>query len=113
MNANTYKDITYHIVFSTKRRSKIITVDVMKQLRLIFKEKAARLGYTIHISNGSMDHMHILLSASPKWSVSDIVKNLKGYSSYKISELYWQRGFGVFTVDRDAFNRVFNYIRNQ
>ena len=113
MNGNTYKDIVYHIVFSTKRKSSIITFDIMKQLRNVFKEKAADCGYTIHIANGNTDHVHVLISSPPKQSVSEIVKNLKGYSSYKIPKLYWQRGFGVFTVDQVSFDTVFYYIKNQ
>jgi putative transposase len=113
MHENTYQDIVYHIVFSTKRRSNIISVNMMQRLRLILKEKAVSLGFTLHITNGRRDHVHILVSVPPKWSVSDIVKNMKGYSSFKIPELYWQRGFGVFTVDRNSFDRVFNYIKNQ
>jgi len=113
MGGYTYKNIVYHIVFSTKRRSSIITFDIMKQLRHIFNEKAICCGYTIHIANGNMDHVHVLVSAPPNRSVSEIVKNLKGYSSYKIPELYWQRGFGVFTVDQASFDTVFNYIKNQ
>jgi putative transposase len=113
MTENTHQDIVYHIVFSTKRRSDVITIDKMKRLRLVFSEKAADLGCIMHISNGRGDHVHLLISARPKWSVSDIVKNLKGYSSYRFPGLYWQRGFGVFTVDRCSFDRVFHYIKNQ
>ncbi len=113
MSLNTYRDITYHIIFSTKRRADIITPDMMAYLRQLFKEKANSLGCNVHIANGRGDHIHLLVSASPKWSVSDIVKILKGYSSYKIPALYWQRGFGVFTVDRGSFDRVFNYIKIQ
>ena len=86
---------------------------MMKQIRYLFREKAAGLGFTVHITNGRKDHVHVLISAPPKWSVSDIVKYLKGYSSNKIPGLYWQRGYGVFTVDPDSFDRVFNYIKNQ
>ena len=48
MNRNTYKDISCHIIFSTKNRSKIITSEIMKRLRVLFREKAAGLGVTIH-----------------------------------------------------------------
>lgn len=86
---------------------------MMRRLRHIFEEKAVSLGFTLHITNGCRDHVHLLVSAPPKWSISDIVKNMKGYSSYRIPELYWQRGFGVFTVDRNSFDTIFNYIKNQ
>jgi putative transposase len=86
---------------------------MMKRLRVVLKEKADDLGFVLHIANGRGDHVHLLISAPPKWSVSDIVKNLKGYSSFKIPGLYWQRGYGVFTVDRGSLDRVFNYIKDQ
>jgi len=113
MTKNTYQDIVYHIVFSTKNREDVLTPPMMKRIRAILKEKAENLGLKLHIAHGRGDHVHLLISAPPKWSVSVIVKNLKGYSSYKISDLYWQRGFGVFTVDQCSFDRVFNYIKNQ
>ncbi len=91
MNARMYQNIANHIVFSTKQRSIVITIDMMKRLRIAFNEKAVSLGFTMHISNGHMDHVNLLVSATPKLSVSYIVKNLKGYSSYKIPGLYWQR----------------------
>jgi putative transposase len=113
MSGHTYRGIVYHIVFSTKYREPVISPLMMKRLRAVIKEKAENLGFIVHITHGRADHVHLLISAPPKWSVSEIVKNLKGYSSYKIPDLYWQNGCGVFTVDRDSFDRVFNYIKNQ
>lgn len=113
MTRHTYRDIVYHIVFSTKYREHVISPGMMKRLRAIFKEKAENPGLVLHIANGRGDHVHLLVSAPPAWRVSEIVKNLKGYSSYKIPDLYWQRGYGVFTVDRASFDRVFHYIKHQ
>jgi len=113
MAKHVYRDIVYHLVFSTKNRAYVITPIMMKRLRAVLKEKGGDLGFVIHIANGRRDHVHLLISAPPKWSVSEIVKNLKGYSSYKITDLYWQRGYGVFTVDRGSFDRVFDYIKRQ
>lgn len=113
MSGHTYRNIVYHIVFSTKYREHVISPLMMKRIRDVLKEKAETLGLVVHIANGRGDHVHLLISAPPKWSLSEIVKNLKGYSSYKIPDLYWQRGYGVFTVDRSSFDRVFKYIKNQ
>ncbi|HOT43969.1 MAG TPA: IS200/IS605 family transposase [Spirochaetota bacterium] len=113
MNEHTYRDIVFHIVFSTKNREDVITPTLMKGLRAVLADKAGNLGLIVHIANGRGDHVHLQVSAPPKWSVSEIVKNLKGYSSYKIPGLYWQRGYGVFTVDRSSFDKVFNYIKHQ
>ena len=108
-----YKNILFHLIFITKYRSPVISRDMLEQLRALFNRKADDLECVIHILNGRKDHVHALVSAPPKLSVSDLVKHLKGFSSFIIKDLWWQRGYGVFTVDEASFKRVFHYIRNQ
>ena len=45
---------------------------------------------------------------------------LKGSSSFFINNklpgdniLYWQRGFGVITVSKENFQRIYDYVKNQ
>jgi putative transposase len=108
-----YKNILYHFVFITRYRSPVITMEMLAQLRVLFRRKADDLECVIHILNGYRDHVHALLSAPPKLSISDLVKHLKGFSSFSIGDLWWQKGYGVFTVDAYSFSRVFMYIRGQ
>jgi putative transposase len=49
----------------------------------------------------------------PRISVSELVKNLKGYSSHALPEITWQRGYGAFTVDRRSVDVIKRYIDNQ
>ena len=70
------------------------------------------------------DHIHMLLSIPPKYSVSQIVGYLKGKSSLMIFEKYanmkykygnrhfWCRGYYVDTVGRNK-KAIEQYIRNQ
>ena len=70
------------------------------------------------------DHIHMLVSIPPKYSVSQIMGYLKGKSSLMIFEKYanlkykygnrhfWCRGYYVDTVGRNK-KAIENYIRNQ
>ena len=70
------------------------------------------------------DHIHMLLSIPPKYSVAQIMGYLKGKSSLMIFEKYanlkykygnrhfWCRGYYVSTVGRNK-RAVENYIKNQ
>jgi len=101
------------MVFVTKNRELFIDDRKMDIIRQVMTEKANQLNAKIFIINGYLDHIHILLSSPPKLSLSEIAKNLKGLSSFKIDDLVWQSGYGVFTVDASSFDRVFQYIENQ
>ena len=86
---------------------------MLTELRHVINEKALELGFIVHILNGYLDHIHILISIPPKYSLSEIFKIIKGYSSFKIKELRWQNGFAAFTVDKNSFSTIFDYIKNQ
>ena len=70
------------------------------------------------------DHIHMLVSIPPKYSVSQIMGYLKGKSSLMIFEKYanmkykygnrhfWSRGYYVDTVGRNK-KVIEQYIRNQ
>ena len=70
------------------------------------------------------DHIHMLVSIPPKYSVSQIMGYLKGKSSLMIFEKYanlkykygnrhfWCRGYYVDTVRRNK-KAIEQYIRNQ
>ena len=70
------------------------------------------------------DHIHMLVSIPPKYSVSQIMRYLKGKSSLMIFEKYanmkykygnrhfWCRGYYVDTVGRNK-KAIAEYIRNQ
>ena len=70
------------------------------------------------------DHVHILISIPPKYSVAEVIGYLKGKSSIWIaqnverklrnflSHKFWARGYFVSTVGRDG-ETIRAYIRNQ
>ena len=70
------------------------------------------------------DHVHILISIPPKYSVSQVVGFIKGKSAISrartyagrrknfIGQNFWARGYYVSTVGRDE-ETVTNYIKDQ
>ena len=71
-----------------------------------------------------LDHVHMLISIPPKYSVSQVVGYIKGKSAIYIArtfmgkpqnftgESFWARGYCVSTVGRDE-KLIRDYIKNQ
>jgi len=118
--ANTYFQLLYHVVWSTKNRLPLI--------QPAFKERLYEyIGGTLRQKNcclveigGMPDHIHLLVAIPPKQSISEITRNVKSSTAYwlnhkvlKNSKFGWQDGYGVFTVSSSNQNTVKRYIQNQ
>lgn len=83
-----------------------------------------RKGVEIIEANACPDHIHMLVSIPPKYSVSEFMGYLKGKSSLMIfdkfanmkyrygNRQFWGRGYYVDTVGRNK-KAIEEYIRNQ
>ena len=118
--ANTYSQITIHIVFAVKNRENIIRKSFRKELYKyitgIIKNKDQKL---LSI-NGVSDHIHILIGLNPSMSISNIVRDVKNNSSKFINEkkwvlgkFQWQEGYGAFSYSRSQRPEIIAYIENQ
>jgi putative transposase len=82
-------NLNYHIVWCTKYRNKVLHNPISKDLKDILVGIAEESKYKIaHIEIGLDNHIHLLVSAPPKKSVSTIVKQLKGVSSLHLFAKY-------------------------
>ena len=122
--AHTKWNCKYHIVFAPKYRRQIIygkiKADIGKMLRKLCEYKQIE----ILEAEACKDHIHMLISVPPKYSISQIMGYLKGKSSLMIFEKYanlkykygnrhfWCRGFYVDTVGRNK-KAIAEYIKNQ
>ena len=122
--AHTKWNCKYHIVFAPKYRRQVIygkiKADIGKMLRKLCEYKQI----DILEAEACKDHIHMLISVPPKYSISQIMGYLKGKSSLMIFEKYanlkykygnrhfWCRGFYVDTVGRNK-KAIAEYIRNQ
>ena len=122
--AHTKWNCKYHIVFAPKYRRQVIygkiKADIGKMLRKLCEYKQIEI---LEVE-ACKDHIHMLISVPPKYSISQIMGYLKGKSSLMIFEKYanlkykygnrhfWCRGFYVDTVGRNK-KAIAEYIRNQ
>lgn len=114
----------YRVVFAPKyRRMAIygeIKADIGKILRQLCKQKEVE----IIEAEACADHIHMLISVPPNYSISQIMGFLKGKSSLMIFDRhanlkykygnrnFWARGYYVDTVGRNK-KQIQEYIRNQ
>ena len=118
--ANTYSNLFYHIVFSTKGRISFIDRQIEERIWAYIGGIARKREMTALQVGGIENHIHVLVLAKPVVAPSQIAQWLKGESSKWIhdefphlSKFGWQDGYGVFTVSQSQVPDVIEYIRNQ
>jgi len=122
--SHTKWDCKYHIVWIPKCRKKVIYGDIRRYLGDTLHDLARQRECRIIAGHMMSDHLHMLISIPPKYSVSQVVGYIKGKSAIQIARSYlgrkrnftgenfWARGFFVSTAGRDE-DVVREYIRNQ
>ena len=114
----------YHIVFAPKYRRMVINNQIKTDIGRILRKLCEQKSVEIIEAEACPDHIHMLLSIPPKYSVAQIMGYLKGKSSLMIFDRhanlkykygnrhFWCRGYYVDTVGKNK-KRIEEYIRNQ
>ena len=122
--AHTQWECKYHIVFAPKYRRQIIYGKIKQDIGQMIRKLCEYKGVEIIEAEACKDHIHMLVSIPPKYSVSQFMGYLKGKSSLMIFEKYanlkykygnrhfWCRGYYVSTVGKNRM-AIEQYIRNQ
>lgn len=110
----------FHLIWATKNREYLIQPNIEKRLYSYLVNKAAELGVYTYAINGWYDHIHLVVAIPPKHAVADVVKRLKGASSYDLSHagglggsFAWQRGYGALTVGERHRSIAEAYVNRQ
>ena len=121
---HTRWDCKYHVVFIPKYRRKVMYGSIRQELGSIIPELAQQKESQVEEGHLMADHVHIMLSVPPKYSVSGVVGYIKGKSAIAIARKFmdrkknfvglnfWARGYYVSTVGRNEA-QVRAYIREQ
>ena len=122
--SHTKWECKYHIVFIPKYRKKALYGALRQQLGDLLRQLAMQRESRIEEGHLMRDHVHMLVSIPPKYSVSQVVGYLKGKSAIHIArtfmgkprnftgESFWARGYFVSTVGRDE-QQIREYIKKQ
>ncbi len=108
----------YHLVWCPKYRKRILIGDVAKRVKALFEEIAEHFDFEIDRCEVSEDHVHILLSFPPRYSVSRVVGILKSISGSRIFQEFpkvkeklwgghfWEQGYFFRTVGQHVTDDV-------
>lgn len=73
--------LNYHIVWIPRYRKKVLVGVVAERLRELLLEIASQHDFEILAQEIMPDHVHLFVSAKPKYAPSDIVRLFKGATS--------------------------------
>ena len=122
--AHTKWECKYHIVFAPKYRRQIIYGNIKADIGQMLRKLCDYKGIEIIEAEACKEHIHMLISIPPKYSVAQVMGYLKGKSSLMIFEKYanlkykygnrhfWCRGYYVSTVGANK-KAIQEYIKNQ
>ena len=121
---HTTWDCKYHVVFIPKCRRKVLYQGIRQELGTVFRSLAEQWECRVEEGHLMPDHVHMLMSVPPKYSVSNMMGFIKGKSAIHIARVYagrrrnfvgqhfWARGYWVSTVGKNEA-AVRQYIQNQ
>jgi putative transposase len=116
----SFTNLIYHIVFSTKNRQMLINNDIKPRLYDYIGGTIRKQSGIALAINGMEDHIHVLAKLRPDKAVSAVLRDLKANSSGWMHEVFptlkdfsWQKGYGAFTVSASQIEKVKVYIANQ
>ncbi len=121
---HTKWECKYHVVWIPKYRKKTLYMELRKYLGSTFRDLAMHRECEVIEGHLLPDHIHMLISIPPKYSVSQVIGYLKGKSAIQIARTYmgrkknftgqsfWARGYFVSTVGTDE-ETIRDYIRRQ
>jgi putative transposase len=115
-----FLQLNVHFVWTTKERLPLIEPGDERQLHRFIVSAYERFGGSVLAIGGMPDHVHVLVSISPKFAISNVIKGVKGTSSLFFSTslkpeawFEWQPNYAAISVSNSHVKRVTEYILNQ
>jgi putative transposase len=115
-----YHQLYYHATWATKERLPMIDSELRQPLHDFLKGKAVDMGGIVYAVGGVSEHVHLCLTIPADVAISKFIGQLKGSSAHWVNHIVkpggsfgWQEGYGVFSENKGAINRIVAYIENQ
>lgn len=122
-NPGCVYNVSYHIIWCTKYRRKLLLGEVEERLRSLLIEKATANGWDIPELEIMPDHVHLFVKATPSDSIAHITSQLKGYTSFSLRNEFphlkqrvptlWTRSYYVETIGHISEKTILKYIEDQ
>ena len=118
--SNNRTELFYHLVWHTKDNEPYLETSIESIVYPYIRRRVEEWQGKVLRINGTENHIHILISIPPNKLVSEFIRKIKASSATYINNnrdingyLYWQRGYGAFTVSKQNLEKLSNYIDNQ
>ena len=118
--ANTFTQLLYHIVFSTKDRLPLILPARKDELCRYVWGINKKLDCHLYRINAVEDHAHIVTHIHPTVALADYIKKVKNAATAWIRRgsvfprwRGWQDGYAAFTHSIGEKERLIEYVKNQ
>ena len=122
---SVYK-LEYHVVWVCKYRRRVLNPWIEGYLRKVFPKLLKSMpGVEIHKIGFDKDHLHMVMTIPPKYSIADVMWQLRSQSSwmtrkrfpwldkvYWKEKIFWSPGYFISSVGIDE-DTVRNYVENQ
>jgi putative transposase len=125
-SAHAVYDLKYHIVWAPKYRKDVLVGEVAQTVEMLFRQIAEAYDIEIDTMEVMADHVHLFLSAPPRYAPARIVQILKSISARELFARFprlrrrlwggelWEDGYFVRSVgDAVTAEIIQRYIRYQ
>ena len=119
-------DTHYHIVFPVKYRKALLRKPVEQKIKEISMDIQERYEITMEQIGMDQDHIHLLCSFHPKYSIGSVVQKFKSITARELFKTFpelkrelwggefWSDGYYAGTVsERGNWKIVEHYVKNQ
>ena len=120
---HTRWECKYHVVWIPKCRKKVLYGQLRRELGRVLRELATQKESEVIQGTLKPDHVHMVVSIPPKYSVSQVLGYVKGKSAIWVARTtgskrnfvgqnFWARGYCVSTIGLDE-ETIRAYVRSQ
>ena len=79
-------NLNYHLVWCPKYRRSVLTGSIAERLQQLLDEIAVQNGFELLACEVMPDHVHLFVSAPPKYSPATLAKLFKGITSRRLRQ---------------------------
>ena len=118
--AGKFLCVNLHMIWSTKRRQRLIHPEWSGRLYAYLGSIAGAKNARLIAANSEPDHIHLYVSLPSPLTLAEMINACKSNSTRWIRQTFpdrrwfsWQEGYAAFSVSRSQEQAVIEYIRNQ
>lgn len=125
---HSFNKIWIHAIWATKNRLLFLDETIERKVHKYMRQQLIDYGCPVRIINGMPDHVHCLFLLTPKKSIAEVIKQVKGSTSHWVNQqevlaqqclrrvgstFAWQTGYAAYSVSESVADQVYQYIRDQ